>query len=298
MKTSLQVIIFCFISSLALKAQYVAEIPDSSKVEALKTYVKLRTIDGIRYDGFLIEQNSSFIRLSDIDRKESYQIPLDSIKEISYDRWDSNNDYHYNLQASRYFFGPNAFGLKKGEGYYQNNWVFLNQVSVGLSDRFSIGVGTVPLFIFGLGAPSPVWFTPKFSFPLADDRFNIALGGLFGTIVGSDYNNTFGIAYGAFTLGDRDRNINLSVGYGMFDGEWSELPTISLSGLARVNRKFFLISENFFIADVAIASFGGRTVWNDVSLDYGLGFVIPTDDLFYDEYFGIPWLGITVPFKL
>ncbi len=37
-----------------------------------------------------------------------------------------------NPQATRYFFGPNGHGIKKGEGYYQNVWIFFNQFTVGL----------------------------------------------------------------------------------------------------------------------------------------------------------------------
>ncbi len=297
MKPILQAFFICLLSLGSLHAQYVNEPKDSIKDSELKTYVDLKTTSGDSYDGYLVSQNADLIVLKDIDLNEVYRIGFDSIKEINYERHDNKSDYHYNLQASRYFFGPNAYSLKKGEGYYQNNWVFLNQVSVGLSDRFTLGVGTVPLFIFGYGAPSPVWLTPKFSFPVIPDKLNIAVGGLFGSIWGDDFNNSFGIAYGAITLGNRNRNINLSIGYGMADGIWSDNPTITLSGMARLSRKFYLITENYYISDLVISSFGGRTVWSGVSVDYGLAFLIPTE-YYYDEPFGIPWLGLTVPFKL
>lgn len=274
------------------------EVPDSLLNKDDLTWVKVRTQNGDNFSGYLIEQSSEMIHLRDFDLDEEYRILFKDIKEINYQRVNDFNEAYYNLQASRYFFGPNAFGLKRGEGYYQNNWVFLNQVSVGLSERFTLGVGTVPLFIFGYGAPSPVWLSPKFNIPIIKNKLSIALGGLFGSVLGSEYNNAFGIAYGAITLGDRNTNLNLSMGYGMADGEWADLPTISLSGMVRLTRKFYIISENYFIADVIITSFGGRTVWDEVSLDYGLGFVLPTNYENFSQPIGLPWLGLTVPFKI
>lgn len=264
------------------------EEPDSI---APKPYVYVETIKGDSFEGFLIEQSPKEIVLITEDGLE-IRIDMIRVQSMEFERIKTINESHYNLQASRYFFGPNALGMKRGEGYYQNNWIFLNQVSVGLSDRFTIGVGTVPLFIFGVGAPSPIWITPKFNMPIVPGKMSVAVGGLFGSVVGLDQNNTFGIGYGAFTIGDHDKNLNLSIGYGMADGEWSSTPTVSLSGMVRLSKKFYLISENYLVFDTFIASFGGRSIWSEVSLDYGF-FTLPME---IDAL--MPWLGITVPFKL
>jgi hypothetical protein len=39
-----------------------------------------------------------------------------------------------NPQSARYLWSPNGYGLKKGEGYYQNIWVLFNQVSYGVTN--------------------------------------------------------------------------------------------------------------------------------------------------------------------
>lgn len=267
-----------------------AQVSDQDSLAA-KPYVYVETIKGDTYEGFLIEQSPKELVIITEDGLE-IRIDMIRVQSMEFERKKILGDGHYNLQASRYFFGPNALGMKRGEGYYQNNWVFLNQVSVGLSDRFTIGVGTVPLFIFGVGAPSPIWITPKFNMPIVPGKMSVAVGGLFGSVVGLDYNNTFGVGYGAFTIGDYDRNLNLSIGYGMADGEWSSTPTVSLSGMVRLSKKFYLISENYFVFDTFIASFGARSIWSEVSLDYGF-FTLPME---VDAL--MPWLGITVPFKL
>jgi hypothetical protein len=54
--------------------------------------------------------------------------------------------------------------MNKGEGYYHNFMVFINQATYGVTDNISIGGGLVPLFLFG--GLTPVWITPKVSVPI------------------------------------------------------------------------------------------------------------------------------------
>jgi len=72
--------------------------------------------------------------------------------------------------ATRYLFGPNGYSLKRGEAYYQNVWILFNQVSFGVSDRLTLGIGMVPLFLFNTA--TPVWVTPKYSIPIKKDKVN------------------------------------------------------------------------------------------------------------------------------
>ncbi|RMG17959.1 MAG: hypothetical protein D6730_23365 [Bacteroidetes bacterium] len=199
-----------------------------------------------------------------------------------------------NPQATRYFWAPNGYGLKRGEGYYQNVWVFFNQASVGLSDHFSIGAGVVPLFLFG-GGPTPVWLTPKFSLPVVKDKFQVGGGALLGTVLGEG--GVFGIAYGVTTIGSRDKNLNLGIGYGFTGDEWANAPTITLSGMLRTGRRGYVLTENYFIGtggeSLILLSVGGRTVWPGISLDYGA--FIPLE-AGLDTFIAIPWLGLVVPF--
>jgi len=133
-----------------------------------------------------------------------------------------------NPQATRYFWAPNAYGLKKGEGYYQNIYVFWNQVSYGITDYITIGGGIIPTFLFG--AATPVFLTPKVSIPVVKDKFNIGGGMLLGTVLGDVSDDiSFGIAYGLSTFGSRDSNISISLGYGYAGGDWANSPLTFLS---------------------------------------------------------------------
>jgi hypothetical protein len=200
-----------------------------------------------------------------------------------------------NSQAARYFWAPNGYGLRKGEGYYQNVWVLFNQVSYGFTDNFSVGIGMVPLFLIA-GGPTPVWATPKFSFPIKKDVFNVGAGALVGTILGEEQ-ATFGIAYGVTTLGSRDRNLNLGLGYGFINGEWADSPTVTLSGMIRTGKRGYFVSENYFIKagdeTIGLVSLGGRIVWTGISVDFAGVFPVIQS---LDEFIVLPWLGFVIPF--
>lgn len=212
---------------------------------------------------------------------------------VSPDRIQEGEFWFENPQATRYFWAPTGYGLKKGDAYYQNVWVFFNQISVGITDNVSIGAGVVPLFIFG-GAPFPVWITPKVSFSV-QDKLHLGGGALLGTIVGES-ESSFGIAYGTATMGTRDKNFNVGLGYGLAGGEWANAPTITVSGMIRTGKRGYILTENYFIdvgnETLLLLSLGGRSVGKTIAIDYG-GFIPLTEGL--DTFIAIPWLGISVP---
>lgn len=270
----------------------------------------IETKDGNEFIGVVIEQSPTQIVLKTekLGIITFQRIDVKSVKEVKVEKIVQGKYWFDNPQASRYFWQPNGYGLAKGEGYYQNIWVLFNQVSVGISNSFSIGAGVVPLFFFGEAA-TPVWITPKISIPVTKDKFNIGLGMLAGSVLGVkhyiyDYttgqgkerksNENFGVAYGIFTFGSRDQNLSLGLGYGYSKGSWATSPSVSLSFLVRVSDKGYILSENYIINDVGLITFGGRRIIKKVSLDFGLVCPVGTGN---DRLVTIPWLGLVVPFN-
>ncbi|MFK5855001.1 MAG: hypothetical protein QM503_02645 [Bacteroidota bacterium] len=260
----------------------------------------IETTDGNKFIGHLQNSDSSTFIINTID----YGIlhinvdKVDKVYQVSSNTTGVKEYWHRNIQSARYFWAPNGYGLKKGEGYYQNYWVLFNQFSYGFTDYFSVGMGMVPLFLFG-GTSTPLWITPKFSVPVVKDKVNVGVGGLFGAVVGED-GAGFGLAYGTATYGSRDKNISFGLGWGYAGGEWANTPLVNISGIIRVGKKGgYIMTENYFInfgSDefMALLSIGGRNLINSVSIDYGL-FIPIVEDI--DTFIGIPWLGITIPFK-
>ncbi len=280
------------IAVLLLMGSYCAA---QDQTDTLTYYIQ--TTDGNSYRGQILAQDSVEV-LFNLERfgEQSFlkteikkMKPLDAEKLVGDEYWMDNP------QATRYFFSPNAYGLEKGEGYYQNVWVMVNSFAVGVTDYFSIGGGVIPLFLFA-GSPTPVWVTPKFSVPVSKEKFNLGGGALLGTVLGEE-DTGFGILYGISTLGSKDKNVSLGLGYGYAGGDWATAPMVNLNTMIRFGPKGYFISENYFFqtegTTALIFSFGGRHIIQNASLDYGLIIPIISD---MGSFLALPWLGITIPF--
>jgi len=270
---------------------YTQTQPDSA------VFYRVETRDGNEYTGTIISRDTAGLilqtRLGKLtftkkDITRVIRIDPTQIKKGEY--WSDNP------QSTRYLWAPNGYGLKKGEAYYQNILVLFNQVSVGVTDYFSIGAGFMPLFLFG-GGSTPVWLTPKFSIPVKKDKFNVGAGALLAKVLGEEESG-FGLVYGITTFGSRDRNISLGLGYGYAGNSWAKTPTISLSGMIRTGARGYLITENYFIDaggndNLVMLSAGFRWVIKKAGLDFGLFMPLESS---LREFIAIPWLGITIPF--
>ena len=259
------------------------------------TLYNIETVDGNEYLGKIISRDAYKIVLL-TEQLGEINIPLESIKrieEVSSSRIKGGDLWFENPQATRYFWAPNGYGLKRGEAYYQNVWILFNQASVGLTNNFSLGFGMMPLFIFA-GAPTPVWITPKFSIPVVEDKFNVGLGALGATVIGEE-DATVALLYGTTTFGSKDKNLSIGLGYGYGGGGWSNAPVINVSGMIRTGPRGYFLTENYYVSidgeNAILISAGGRSIIKRISLDYG-GF-IPIGEI--DTFVIIPWLGISIP---
>ena len=258
---------------------------------------QVETIDGNEYIGFILKQTSESIRIK-TKKLGEISIPQSEIKKIIQlnDVQAKAGTYWLdNPQSTRYFWAPNGYNLKKGEGYYQNVWILFNQAVYGFTDHFSAGVGTVPLFLFA-GTATPVWVTAKFSGPVVENKFNLGAGALIGTVIGEE-NTGFGILYGITTFGSKDKNLNVGLGWGFAGGEMAKNPTVNVGAMIRTGPKGYFITENYFIGTpnefVVIMMVGGRRIIKRTGLDFGA--VIPiAEDM--GGFVAIPWLGLTIPF--
>lgn len=258
-------------------------------------YFLVETNDGNIYIGRVTKTTPETISLEtkNIGEVTLKLVNIESLQPLEDGNTDPTNvrwsDY---LQSSRYFFSPSGYGLRKGDAYYQNVWLLFNQFSMGFSDHFSAGIGLIPLFLFA-GAASPVWLTPKFSIPVVKDKFNVGVGALTGAVFGAFWEDSaFGIVYGMATLGSRNRNLSVGLGYGYAADEFSRRPSISLSGMLKVGKKGYLVTESYIFDEFGLISIGGRSLIKSVTLDYGL--VMPANA---GVFIGIPWLGLVIPIE-
>lgn len=260
---------------------------------------QVNTKDGNQYIGEIINETNDTLTLKTqnlgILKIATADIQFKDQLEPTKDGDDEKANWPRNHHSTRYFFGPNAFTLKKGEGYYQNTWVFFNHASYGITNRLTIGAGLIPIFLLGADV-TPVWITPKVRLTNDNSKVNISLGAWVGGVIGDTDLNVFGLPYAVTTVGGKNKNLSVGVGYGMANGEFSDSPAFTISGMLRITKKTYLLTENYIFSGegLGIVSLGARTAWTGVALDYGL--LVPTGDDDGFE-FALPWLGISIPFR-
>ena len=287
---------FCFLctSSTDLVAQ---------QTEDGSLYI-VETVDGNRYIGSIISQDDEKVQLrtrtiGDItikrDQIGSMEL-LDSAKLVE------GNYLPDNPFVTRYFVGASAYSLRKGEGFYQNSWIFYNNITLGLTDNIDVGIGIVPLFLFTLGSGNsvtPIWLTTKIALPVEKDKINLAAGGVYANVLGGDSDGG-GQLYGVSTFGSRNKNVSFGLGWFYGAGEGlAERPTFSLSTMQRGKPKWAFVSENYFFGvgddGVVILSAGARYLGDKISLDMS-GFTFVYTGGGQDVFPILPWLSVSVPF--
>jgi len=260
--------------------------------------IKIKGDPGLTYVGTIIEGNDKEIILL-TEGKTKVHIPIETIQDIRSIPSSHFHDGEYwfpNPNETRYLYAPSAFNLKKGEGYYQNTYLFINSFNYGFTDNFSFGVGFEFLSTFGSfgGDFNPIFFlTPKYSMQVSEN-FRVGIGVLFGNV--SNLVGGFGVGYGLATYGNPEHNATLGLGFGFFDGDFSTDPVITISGMTRISRRISLVTENwFFPADVyrGILTYGIRFFGESMSVDLAL---INNSDIATAFPIGIPYIDFVVKF--
>jgi len=263
----------------------------SEPVDSTKTY-NIELNDGSIFIGKILQKDSVNLVMitSSIPKIE---IPISKIKtiEIVNELNLKNRIYWFpNPHATRYLYAPSAFNLKKGEGYYQNTWLFLNSFNVGITDNISIGGGLELLSTFAFR--DPIFFiTPKVGFKVTE-KFHAGGGVLFARIPGI----SLGTIFGTGTYGFKDHNITGSLGWGFVDGEFSQRPIITLSGMTRVSKRVALVTENWLIPTdsyYGVFSYGVRFLGEKIAVDLAF---INNPDIAGTIIIGIPYVSFTVKF--
>lgn len=265
----------------------------SEPVDSTKIY-KIELKDGSKFIGNILQQDSVnlVLRTTSIPKIE---IPVSKIKSI--DAVDKSNfknvSYWYpNPHATRYFYGPSAIGLKKGEGYYQNTYLVLNSFNVGITDNISIGGGLELISTFALRDPL-FFITPKVSFKVSE-KFHAGGGVLYARI--PEGFGSLGTVFATGTYGTTDNNITGSLGWGFVDSEFSERPIITLSGMMRISKRAALVTENWLIPTdgyYGLFSFGVRFFGEKIAVDLAF---INNPDIAEAIIIGIPYVSFTVKF--
>lgn len=229
---------------LFLLAGLTHQIHAQTESDTTKTYLIIKN-DGSRYVGKILSQDSREVVLSTQDLGEIV-IPKHEIKEIRELTNDEITDEgrlrRDNTFATRYYISTNANPISKGENYIIWN-LYGPDVQFGISDDFGVGLMTS---WFG----SPIIGSAKYSL-VKKNKVGVAIGTLLGT--GSWASPEYGIAvpFGSVTLGEVDKNVSLSVGYGAVwsGGSSGGSALYSLAGMNRISDRVSLVFDSFIVTE-------------------------------------------------
>ncbi len=230
--------------SLFLLAGLTSQIHAQTESDTTKTYMVIKN-DGSRYVGKIISQDAREVILLTKELGE-VAIPKHEIKEMrelsSEEITDDGSLRRENTFATRYYISTNANPISKGENYIIWN-LYGPDVQFGISDDFGVGLVTT---WFG----SPIVGSAKYSL-VKKNNVGVAVGALLGT--GSWASPDFGVAlpFGSVTIGEIEKNISLSVGYGAVFGPGSPggSALFSLAGMNRVSDRVSLVFDSFVVME-------------------------------------------------
>lgn len=296
MKKHLVIVLFCLLT-LPVFSQS-DTIPAKPKYDPGKTY-RIELIDGSVLMGQIVYYDSTtfYLVTTYSQRIEISAKNVKSLKEIAPENLKGGVYHIENPNYTRYLFGPSAFNLKAGEGYYQNTYLLLNSANVGLTDYLSVGGGIELLSTFALG--DPIFFvTPKVGFKVSKN-FHAGGGILYANVPSFDDDESrtgFGISYGLVTYGTTDHNITGGIGYGFIKGEFSDRPVITLNATTRIANRASLVTENWFYPDQTYQryfSYGIRFFGERIAVDLAF---INNADIAKAILIGIPYIDFVVKF--
>lgn len=303
-----KLLLLLFLVCFAFTATHAQDTTATSPVNAI---ILLK--DGTQLRGVILSESPVGIRIK-TDNLGEMIITTDKIDRIEkhVGGFYRNGQYWFgNPNSTRYFFAPSALPLRKGEGYYQNAYVFVNSVSVGVTDHFTMGGG------FVLNPTFQDWqvlfLTPKISFP-SESNVTFGVGAIAVVVFNKNYNYDFqtgmqttsniqtnlgGVVYGVATFGNVERNGSIGLGWGFAGEDVGKTPVINLSYMSRVGRKVGLVTENWIFIPgkgnpaVGLLSGGVRFFGEKISVDLGLW--VPTgSDI--GQFIAVPYVDFVVKF--
>ena len=132
-------IIFENSDSIRIKTKDFGVISISKNEIIIQDLVSIETVDGNEFLGEIMKEDSLSIVLKTQKFGEItiYKSDIKHQEKVHVQQVKDGILWFDNPQSTRYFWAPNGYGLKKGEGYYQNIYVLWNQFTFGITDNLN-----------------------------------------------------------------------------------------------------------------------------------------------------------------
>jgi hypothetical protein len=225
------------------------------------------------------------------------RVDIVELREVAKASMRKGEVWPANPNATRLLFSPTGRMLEKGEGYFNDTYLFLLSVHGGLTSRFTLGGGlsVLPLDDF---TDNALFVMPKIGV-VASPKFNLAVGALAGFVGAAfddgDQDASFGVLYAVGTAGSPDASVSFGTGLAYAGGNFADHPVAMLGADARLSRRISFVTENYLIPneDVStVISYGLRFFGEKLSADLAFWYV-PGEDI---PVPGIPYVAFSVKF--
>ncbi len=201
-----------------------------------------------------------------------------------------NPSWFKNPSPNYFLIGGNAINHKKGQWVYQNGMLSYNAFSYGFTDNISMKISSF------IGVDENVIIHPKVTFPISD-IFHVGFGNAF-VITGNGWGS---LLQATTTLGNKDRNLSLALGFAYVNGEgFFPIPVISINGVYRFSEKVAFMTENWLLRssdfnafELGVYTYGFRIYLKNLSFDFMLA---NNRELMNIIAIGVPVISISVPF--
>ena len=266
-------------------------VADSTQVQV----VRLR--NGSSIVGRVTEMNADTVHFAAVGGTLALpRAEIVELREVAKSAMRNGEVLPVNPNATRLFFAPTGRMLAKGEGYFNDSYLFLMSVQGGLSSRFNLGGGlsVLPLDNF---ADNALFITPKIGV-VATPKFNLAIGalaGFVGGLVDEGTDASFGVLYGVGTVGSPDASITFGTGLAYAGGQFADRPVAMLGAETRLGRRVSFVTENYLIPNddvTAAISYGLRFFGEKLSADLAF-WNAPGQVMVFP---GIPYVAFSVKF--
>lgn len=186
----------------------------------------IQLTNGNEYTGTILSDDGREVLIETTELGKLYikKTDIRSISDFKKEEYVVINDeiVRSNAFGTRYAFTTNALPIKKKENYYMIN-LWGPEFHLAVADNFNIGIMTSWI-------GSPLALAAKYSFQTKNPKLNFSIGEIAGSGGYIDANSVFSLSFANVTFGDRDKNLTLGLGYGIFDfSQREKVPGIYLN---------------------------------------------------------------------
>lgn len=197
--------------------------------------------------------------------------------------------YREDPNTTRLLLAPTGRGLKSGQAYFADYFLFFPTLAVGVTDHIALsgGISLVP------GASSQLaYFGPKFSFPLSS--YVSFSTGLLYLVIPEDTDDAT-LTYAVGTFGSKRNSVTLGLGL-PFTSDGESDPVLLLGGEVQVSNGAKLLTENWLFTEgdgLFLFSGGVRFFGAKMAVDLAL---ISSDEFWEGGFPFIPWVDFSIFF--